>query len=173
MSAVIPVLLTRSVGDEIFPPWHEPTPAVKMPETVVRPVSHIPSFGGHCCPGVSRPVPADGDSSSSSSGPILSSVFSNLTYTLDEGLGSSGQGLECCTVSTGVTVACACAASRLRFSTYRLITASSSSGSFPLSPSTKSIVFCQGLVTVSSAGIEIAFSNFCKSDLKLAGIVPE
>ena len=64
MSAVIPVLLARSVGDEIFFPWLEPTPAVKMPEAVVRPWSHVPSFGGHCWPGVSRPVPADGDSSS-------------------------------------------------------------------------------------------------------------
>ena len=84
------------VGDEIFFLWLEPTPAVKMPEAMVRVVSHIPSFGGHCCPGVSRPVPADGDSSSFSSGPILPSLLSNLTYTLDEGSGSSGQGLECC-----------------------------------------------------------------------------
>ena len=169
MSAVILVLLTRSVGDEIFPPWHEPTPAVKMPEAVVRPVSHIPSFGGHCCPGVSRPVPADGDSSSPRYGSILPSLFSNLTHTLDEGSGSSGQGVQqCCTVSTDVTVTCACAASRLRFSTYRLITANFSSGSFPFSPSTKSIVFCQGLVTVFSAGIEIASFNFCNSSRRLA-----
>ena len=59
-------------------------------------------------------------------------------------------------VSTGVTVTCACAASRLHFSTYRLITANSSSGSSPFSPSTNSIVFCQGLIR---AGIEIAFFN--------------
>ena len=52
MSAVVLVLLTRSVGDEIFPPWHEPTPAVKKPAAVVCLVSHVPSFGGHCCPGV-------------------------------------------------------------------------------------------------------------------------
>ena len=158
---------SHSVGDEIFPTWYEPTPAVKMPEVVVHPWSHVPSFGGHCCPGVSRPVPADGDSSSSSSGPILPSVFSNLTYALDEGSGSSRQGPQCCTVSTGVTVTRAWAASRLRFYTYRLITTSSSSGSFPFSPSTKSIVFCQGLVTVSSAGIEIAPFKAFTSDHKL------
>ena len=175
MSAEIIVLFSLArvstlsvVVEKTSPPWFESTPAAKMPEAVVRPVSHIPSFGGHCCPGVSRPVPADGDSSSSSSGPILPSVFPNLTYTLDEGSGSSGQGLQHCTVSIGVTIPCACAASRFRFSTYRLITASSSSVSFPLSPATESIVFCQGLVTVSSAGVEIAFSNFYKSDLKQA-----
>ena len=121
MSAVILVLVDRSVGDEIFPPWLEPTPAVKMPEAVVRPWSHIASFGGHSCPGVSRPVPADGDSGSSSSGPILPSVFSNLTYTLDVISGLGEQGLQCCTVSTGVTVTCAYASSRLRFFTYSLI----------------------------------------------------
>ena len=89
--------------------------------------------------------------------------------TLDEGSGSSGQGLhQCCTVSTGVPVTYACAASRLSFSTYRLITANSSSGSFPFSPSTKSIVFCRGLVTVFSAGIEIASFNFCNSSRRLA-----
>ena len=143
MSAVILVLLARSVGDENFPPWLDSTSAVKMPEAVARPASYISLFGGHCCPGVSRPVPADGDSRSPRSGSTLASLFSNLTHTLDEGSGSSGQGLkQCCTVSTGVTVTFAFAASRVRFSTYRLITASSSSGSFPLSPSTKSIVFC-------------------------------
>ena len=91
MSAVVIVLV---VGDEIFPPWYELTAAVKKPAAVVHSVSHVPSFGGHCFPGVSRPVPADGDSSSSSSGSILPSLFSNLTYALDEGSGSSGQGLQ-------------------------------------------------------------------------------
>ena len=74
MSADVVVILaparvsTRSVGEEMFPPWFEPTPAVKKPPTVVRPVSHIPSFGGQCYPGVSRFVPADDDSSSFSFG---------------------------------------------------------------------------------------------------------
>ena len=89
-----------------------------------------------------------------------------MTYALDEGSGSNEQGLQqCCTVSTGVTVTYA--ASRLRFSMYRLITASSSFRSFLLSPSTKSIVFCQGLVTVFSAGIETAYFNAFASDHKL------
>ena len=73
-----------------FPPGFESTAVVKKQAAVVRPVSHVPSFGGHYCPGVSRPVPADGDSSSSSSGPILPSAFSNSTYTLGDGSGSSG-----------------------------------------------------------------------------------
>ena len=46
-SAVILVFVAYSVGDKIFSPWLGPTPAVKMQEAVVRPVSHIPSFGGH------------------------------------------------------------------------------------------------------------------------------
>ena len=71
MSAVVLVLI---VDDEIFPLWYELTAAVKKPAAVVRPVSHVPSFGGHCFPGVSRPVPADGGSSSSSSGSILPSL---------------------------------------------------------------------------------------------------
>ena len=64
MSAVILVLFslarvsTLSVGEGILPPWLESTPAVKKPLAVVRPCSHIRSFGGHCCPGVSKPVPA-------------------------------------------------------------------------------------------------------------------
>ena len=132
---------------------------------MVRPFSHVPSFGGHCCPGVLRPVPADGGSSSPRSGSVLRSLFSNLTHTSGEGSGVHGLGLQYCTVSTGVIATCACAALRLRSSTYRLITASSSSGSFPLSPSTKSIVFCQGLVL---AGIEIAFFNAFTRDHKSA-----
>ena len=46
-----------------------------------RPFSHVPSFGGHFCPGVSRPVPADGGSRSFSSGSILPSLLSKLTHT--------------------------------------------------------------------------------------------
>ena len=68
------------VGEEMSPPWFEPTPAVKKSSAVVRPVSHVPSFGGHRCPGVSRLVPADGDSSSFSSGSILPSLLSNLIH---------------------------------------------------------------------------------------------
>ena len=52
--------LVISVRERVFPPLFEPTPAGKQPSAVVRPVS---PFGGHCCPGVSKPVPADGDSS--------------------------------------------------------------------------------------------------------------
>ena len=48
---VLARLSTHFVGEEMLPRWFEPTPAVKMPSAVVRPVSHIPSFGGHCCPG--------------------------------------------------------------------------------------------------------------------------
>ena len=64
MSADVVVVLMAHVstcsvvGEEMSPPWFEPTPAVKKPSAVVRPVSHVPSFGGHCCPGASRPVPA-------------------------------------------------------------------------------------------------------------------
>ena len=83
-----------------YSPWLKPTPAVKMPEAVVRPWSHIPSFGGHYCPGVSRPVPADGDSSFFSSGPILPSLLSNLKHTSDGMSGLGGQRLQCCTVSS-------------------------------------------------------------------------
>ena len=108
------------VGEEISHPWFEPRPAVKKPSAVVRPVSHVPSFGGHCCPGVSRPVPADGVSSSPRSGFILPSLFSTFKHTSCDGSGVCGLGLQYCTVSTGVTVTCGCAASRLRFSTSRL-----------------------------------------------------
>ena len=173
LSAVILVLFslvrvsTLSVGDEIFPPWLEFTPAIKKPLAVVRPSLHVPSFGGPCCPGVLRPVPADDDLSSSSiSGSILPSMISKITHASGDGLGSGEQGLQYCTVSTCVTVICTCGASRLRFSTYRLITAYSSSGSFPFNPSTKSIVFYQGLVIVSSAVIEIAALNAFTSDHK-------
>ena len=135
-SGVAAVLFSRSstlsiVGDEIFPFLLESTPAVKKPLAVIRPVSHTPSFGGHCCPGVSRPVPADDDSSFSNSGPISSSSFSKLKCIPDGGSEVCEMGLQCYMVSTGVTVICACASSQLRLSTYRLIPGSSSSGSLP------------------------------------------
>ena len=120
---------TRStVGEEMFSPCFEPTPAVKKPSVVVRPVYHVPSFGGYCCPGILRPVPSDGDSSLPRSGSILPSLFSTLTHTSGEGSGVCRLRLKYCTVSTGVTGTCACAASRLRFSTYRLITSRSTIG---------------------------------------------
>ena len=111
MSAVIILVLfslarvsTLSVGDEILLRWLESTRAVKMPEAVVLPVSHIPSFGGHCCPGVLGPVPADGDLSSSSFGSILPSLFSKLRHTSGDDSGANGLELECCTVFICVTV---------------------------------------------------------------------
>ena len=79
-----------SVVEGILPPWLESTPAVKKPLAVVRPCSHIPSFGGHCSPGVPKSVPAYDDLSSSRSGSILPSSFFKLTHTSDEGSGSSG-----------------------------------------------------------------------------------
>ena len=97
MSADVVVVLlvlarvsTHSVGEEMLPPWFEPTSAVKMLSAVVRPVSHIPLFGGHYCPGVSSPVPADDGLSSPRSGSILPSLLPNLTHTSGEGSGSSG-----------------------------------------------------------------------------------
>ena len=36
---------TRSVVGEVCFPRFEPTPAVKKPLAVVRPVSHVPTFG--------------------------------------------------------------------------------------------------------------------------------
>ena len=129
----------------------------------MSPRSGDPSFGGHCCPGVSKLIPADGDSSSSRSGSTLPSLLSKLTHTFGGISGLGERRMQYCTVLTGVTVTCA--ASRLRLSTYRLMAASSSSGRNPLSPSINSIVFCQGL---SLAGIEIASFNAFTSDHKLA-----
>ena len=131
---------------------------------MVRPVVHVSSFAGHFCPGVSRPVPADGDSSSVGSGFILpsSSFSSNLTHTSGGISGVSERGIQCCTVLTRVTVICA--ASRLRLSTCRLTVASSSSGRSPSSPSRSFFAFCQGLALPD---IEIASFNSCKSDHKL------
>ena len=54
------ISISSSSRGKTFPPKFELTPARKQPSTVVR---HISQFGRHCCPGVSKPVPADGDSS--------------------------------------------------------------------------------------------------------------
>ena len=148
MPATVTVLAARSASDEIFSPQLGPAPAVKMPEVVVFPVSHIPSVGGHCCPGVTRPVPADDDLSSSSSRPILPSLFSNLTYACDGGSGVCEMGLQYCTVSTRVTVICA--ASRTRFSTSRLRLANSSSLNLSCSIALmRFLTFCLGIVIAS------------------------
>ena len=142
------VSMRSVVGEKMSPPWFGPTPAVKKPSAVVRPVSHVPSFGGHCCPGVPRPVPADGDSSSPRSGSILPSLFSKLKHTSSEGSGVCGLGLQYCTVSTDVTVTCA--ASRPRFSTSRLSMASSSSLTLPCSIALiKLLTFCLGIKIAS------------------------
>ena len=37
MSADVVVFFASSVGEEMFPPWFEPTPAVKTPSAVVHP----------------------------------------------------------------------------------------------------------------------------------------
>ena len=151
------------MGELCFPRF-EPTPAIKKPSAVARPVSHVPSFEQTCCPGVLRLVPADGGSSSPRYGSILSSSFSKLVHTSGRISGLSNRGMQCSTVRTGVTVTCA--ASRLRLSTYRLITASSSPGSFLWGPLTNYIVFCQGLVL---AGIEIAsFEAFISHHISAA-----
>ena len=64
----------HSVVGEVRFPRFEPTPAVKKPSAMSRPVSQI---RGHYCPGVSKSVPADGDSSSSCSGSTIPSFFSS------------------------------------------------------------------------------------------------
>ena len=46
--------------EKVLPPKFELTPTSKQSSTVVRPISQ---FGRHCCPGVSKHVPVDGDSS--------------------------------------------------------------------------------------------------------------
>ena len=150
---------TRSVVGEVCFPRFGPTPAVKKPSAVVRPVSHVPSFGGHCCPGVSKPVPVDGGSSSPCSGSILPSLFSKLTHTSGDGSGVCGLKLQYCTVSTGVTVTCA--ASRPRFSTSRLSMANSASLTLPCSIAlVRLLTFC--------LGIKIASFESYKSDHKSA-----
>ena len=88
---------TLSIGDEIFPSLLESTPAVKMPSAIIRPVSHTPSFGGLCCPGVLRPVLADDDVSSCNSWLIVPSFF-KLKCTPDGLSGLGEHGLQCCTV---------------------------------------------------------------------------
>ena len=92
---------TCSVGEEMSANVVDPMPTSKKPSAMVCPFSHVSSFGGHCCPGVSRPVPADSDWRSFSSRSILPSLFFNLTHTSGEGSGVWGLGLQYCTVSTG------------------------------------------------------------------------
>ena len=143
---------------------------------MVRPFSHVPSFGGHCCPGVSKPVPADGGSSSSRSGSILPSLFSKIAHTSSGTSGLGERGIQSYTVLTGVTVICA--ASRLRFSTSRLSIANSSSVMFAVNcpiasveftvPCPMSLVklFARGLNLFPSV-IEIAYFNAFSSDHRL------
>ena len=58
LSARLPTAVSAS--GKVFPSKFEPMPTGKQPVAVVHPVSQ---FGRHCCPGVSKPVPADGGSS--------------------------------------------------------------------------------------------------------------
>ena len=69
---------------------------------MIRPV---PQFGWHCSPGVSKPVPADSDSSWSNSGSILAlSFFSIQTRALNDSSELCGRGLwGCCAVSIDAT----------------------------------------------------------------------
>ena len=132
------------VGEKLFPPRFDPMPTNEKPSAMVRPFFHVPSFGGHCCPGVSGPVPAEGGSSLPRSGFIFPSLFSKLTHTSDDDSGVCVLGLQYCTVSTGVTVTCV--ASRPRFSTSRLSTASSSSLTLPCSTAfIRLLTFCLGI----------------------------
>ena len=148
---------TRFFGEEILPPWLESTPAAKIPLAMVRFCSHTLPYGGHCCPGVSRPVTAD-DSSFSYSGPISSSLFPKVKYTTDGGSGLGEMGLQCCTVSSRV-IAVTYAASRSRFSTSRLMVAYFSAVN--LSIALKSLL-------TFWRGIEIASLNAFTSDHKPA-----
>ena len=72
---------TCSVREEMSSPSFDPMPTNKQPSAMVRPLSHVPSFGGHCYPGVLRPVPADDDSSPVSSGSILPPLVALQTST--------------------------------------------------------------------------------------------
>ena len=45
VAAVPASVPTCSVDEEIFPPWFGPTPAIKMPSAVVRPVFHSSRSG--------------------------------------------------------------------------------------------------------------------------------
>ena len=115
--------VTISVTKRVFPTKFEPTPAGKQPLAVVRPAS---PFGRHCCPGISKPVPADGNSSWSGSGSILPSTsFSKLTHTSDDISELRDRGLQGSAVSIDAIVTCA--ASRPRLSTNCLILVNSSS----------------------------------------------
>ena len=134
---------------------------------MIRPFSHIPSFGEHCCPGVSIPVPADGGSSLSRSGSILPSlIFFIHTRTPDDGSGVCGRGFQYCTVSTGATVTCA--ASRPRLSTIRLIMAKTSSLTSSRSVFRIRFLFHSCRKEPSLTGVEMAAFNAFTSDHKLA-----
>ena len=171
-------------GGKVFPPKFEPTPTSKQPSAVARPVS---PFRGHCCPGISRPVPADGDSSSVGTGFILPSSFfsvpsffffmSTRTHASSHISGVGERGLRYCAVSAGATVACA--ASGPHLSTNRLSMANSVSvRSAVLCPiaSVKFTVLCpislikllaRWLNPSFTGGIDASFNAF-KSDHKLA-----
>ncbi|CAN0478136.1 unnamed protein product, partial [Ascophyllum nodosum] len=94
-----------------------PVANTKAPQTLqvhVRPNMiqelrlQVPSFGGHCCPGVSRSVPADDDLSLSRYVFIQPSSFSSIFTCTSDGIsGLSGRGRQCFAVLTGVTVTCA------------------------------------------------------------------
>ena len=69
-SVCVPIM--SSVRGKVFPAKFELTMTSEQPSTVVRSISQ---FERHCCPSVSKPVPADDDSCCPSSGYILASVF--------------------------------------------------------------------------------------------------
>ena len=109
--------ITSSSREKMFPPKFELTPTSKQPSTVVRPISQ---FGRHCCPGVSKPVPAggdlsrpvpvDGDSRCPGSGSILPWVFPSIQTCTSNNISEQlDRGLQGWTVSIGVTTTCAAA----------------------------------------------------------------
>ena len=154
---------TAFSAEKVFPREFEPIQTSKQPSAVVRPVS---SFEGHYCPGVSRPAPADGDSSSVGSGFILPSLLSiQIRAPIDiSGLGE--RVVQGGAVSIDATVACA--ALRLFLSTNRLSMTNSASVRLvvPCSSSSKhSFAFCHGLALTD---IEIAFFTSFSSSRKLA-----
>ena len=83
---------TRSFGEEMSPPWFDPMPTSKLPSAMVRSVSHVPTFEGYFCPGVSILVPADGGLSSVSSGFILPSSFSSISIYTSGGISGLSEG---------------------------------------------------------------------------------
>ena len=60
ISPSVRVATALSAREKLFPPKLELTLTGKQPAAVVRPVSQL---GRHYCPGVSKPVLADGGSS--------------------------------------------------------------------------------------------------------------